>query len=281
MSRELISIKTRRAFREQMVGWLLREISEEFDVARIACDLSYRPSASGQKRTLVDQYYHSVNWTDLRQIKKVLPVFETILRRVEQMARNTSDQWQQRWRVVCEDLIRCLGEDGFQWVGGKIVAGAGLSGLDGSKGAAAVFEVRQMAAQIRRMEAAVESNPGFAIGMAKELIETCCRTILAARGRAVAGRPDVPALIKETFKELKLGPAGVPGAARGAEVIKRLLHNLGTIGHDLAELSGLHGTGPGRRGQVTGLGPRHAKLAVGAAAALATYLFETHLETKP
>lgn len=87
-------------------------------------------------------------------------------------------------------------------------------------------------------------------------------------------------LTKETMKELKLVPDGVPDAARGSDVIKRLLSNLGTIGNGLAELRGLYGTGHGKHGKSSGLRARHAKLAVGAASALATFLFETHMETK-
>ena len=48
----------------------------------------------------------------------------------------------------------------------------------------------------------------------------------------------------------------------------------------LAELRGLYGTGHGKHGKTSGLSPRHAKLAVGAAATLATFLFQTHMETK-
>jgi hypothetical protein len=48
----------------------------------------------------------------------------------------------------------------------------------------------------------------------------------------------------------------------------------------LAELRGLYGTGHGKDGKTQGVKPRHAKLAVGAAATLTTFLFETHKETK-
>jgi len=65
---------------------------------------------------------------------------------------------------------------------------------------------------------------------------------------------------------LKLIPEGIPDTARGAEVIKCLLSNLGMIGNGLAELRGLYGTGHGKHGTATGLGVRHAKLAVGPAA---------------
>ena len=48
--------------------------------------------------------------------------------------------------------------------------------------------------------------------------------------------------------------------------------------HPTMELRNLYGTGHGRDGRFIGLKPRHAKLAVGAAATLGTFLLETHLE---
>jgi len=89
-----------------------------------------------------------------------------------------------------------------------------------------------------------------------------------------------PSLTKETLKELKLVPGDIPNAARGADVIKRILSNLSTVGHGLAELRGLYGTGHGQHGTTAGLAPRHAKPAVGAAASLAMFPFETHEQTK-
>ena len=112
------------------------------------------------------------------------------------------------------------------------------------------------------------------------MIETCCKTILAERGKPVTGTPDIPTLTKETLKELNLVPEGIHEKSRGSKVIKKLLSNLGTIGNGLAELRGLYGTGHGKDGKSGGLSARHAKLAVGAASTLATFLFDTHKETK-
>lgn len=151
--------------------------------------------------------------------------------------------------------------------------------LDHIKKVADVFNASHLAEQILRMNQSVESDPALAIGTAKELIETCCKTILASRGKPVTGTPDIPALTKDTLKELKLVPDVIPDAAKGSDVVKRLLQNLGTIGHGLAELRNLYGTGHGKHGASKGLSARHAKLACGAAATLAVFLFETHEET--
>jgi Abortive infection C-terminus len=156
---------------------------------------------------------------------------------------------------------------------------SGKVNLDHLKETATIFDATHLADQIRRIEQSIESDPALAIGTAKELVETCCKTILAERGKPVTGTPDMPALTKETLKELKLVPEGIHEATRGSDIIKRLLSNLGTIGNGLAELRGLYGTGHGKHGKTSALSARHAKLAVGAATTLATFLFDTHKET--
>lgn len=52
--------------------------------------------------------------------------------------------------------------------------------------------------------------------------------------------------------------------------------NLGQISQGMAELRNLYGTGHGKDGRSKGLSPRHARLAVSCATALATFLFEAH-----
>lgn len=158
---------------------------------------------------------------------------------------------------------------------------AGKVNLKPLKETIIVFDAKHLADQIRRIEQSIETDPPLAIGTAKELIETCCKTILAERGKPVSGCPDIPTLTKETLKELKLVPDGIPESTRGSDVVKRLLQNLGTSGNNLAELRGLYGTGHGKHGEAEGLTPRHAKLAVGAASTLVTFLFDTHKETMP
>lgn len=155
------------------------------------------------------------------------------------------------------------------------LSGSGIK-LDHLKKTVEPFNSAYIRKQIDRMEQAVDNDPDLAIGTAKELIETCCKSILEARGKAITGTPDIPTLTKATFKELDLVPESVHEASRGKDTVKRILSNLSTIGNGLAELRGLYGTGHGKEHQTSGLHPRHARLATGAATALVTFLFETH-----
>jgi len=157
---------------------------------------------------------------------------------------------------------------------------SGGPSLDDLKQKAQTLHANHPAEQIRRMQDSVEADPSLAIGTAKELIETCCKTILAERGQEISGTPDIPTLTKATFKQLNLVPEGIPKSARGADLIRRILSNLSSVGHGLAELRGLYGTGHGQHGSTSGLTAHHAKLAVGAASTLSVFLFETHEQTK-
>ena len=132
--------------------------------------------------------------------------------------------------------------------------------------------------QIKRMEDAVESDPALAIGTAKELIETCCKTILEERGEPFAKDAEMSDLTRAAFRQLKMTRDDVPDATEGAESIKRVLSNLGSICNEIGRLRNLYGTGHGKLADSLGLSPRHAKLAVGSAATLVRFLFESHTE---
>jgi hypothetical protein len=141
-----------------------------------------------------------------------------------------------------------------------------------------VFNAEYLSRQITRIEASIPHDPALAIGTSKELIETCCKTILQERRVEADDKWDLAQLVKATYKELKLTPSDIPNAAKAANTIKRLLSNLATVTQGLAELRNSYGTGHGKSVKSKGLTPRHAKLAAGAATTLAIFLFETHEE---
>lgn len=133
-----------------------------------------------------------------------------------------------------------------------------------------------MRREIQRLERAIDADPSLAVGTAKELVETCCKTILNRQKVDYPKGSDLPKLVKLVATELKLVPEGISEAAKGADVIRGLLRNLATITQGLAELRGLYGTGHGRDGKYRGLGPRHARLAVASAVAFIDFVTETY-----
>ena len=163
---------------------------------------------------------------------------------------------------------------------GRYVGTIGTPGVSSARHAVSGTDWTYVSQQITRMEAAVANDdPGLAIGTAKELVETCCWTILNERGAKLEIKhPDINQLVKATAKELRLTPADISDAKAAADTIRKLLNNLGTITQGIAELRNKYGTGHGPDARRRGLGQRHAKLAVGAASTLVVFLTETHRE---
>jgi hypothetical protein len=192
---------------------------------------------------------------------------------------------------LCQLYNRSLKNDGFQLVErtrmsnkpvfvGRYVGIVVNPGVSAARETFASTDPGYVAQQIARMETAVTNDPGLAIGTAKELVESCCKTILQDRGVTFSKSADTPELVKLTSRELELTPEDIPEKARAADTIKRLLSNLATITQGVAELRNHYGTGHGKAAGAKGLQVRHARLAVGAASTLAVFLAETHNERR-
>lgn len=145
-----------------------------------------------------------------------------------------------------------------------------------AKTVADALDAGWMAKEIERLENAIDQDPALAIGTAKELIETCCKTILTKRGVAFTKSEDLGDLTKKVAKELRLVPEGITDETKGADNIRLILRNLTQLTNNLAQLRGLYGTGHGRDGKHRGLQPRHARLAVASAVAFIDFIADTY-----
>lgn len=149
-----------------------------------------------------------------------------------------------------------------------------------AKRVADALEAGWMHKEILRAERAVDADPDLAIGTAKELVETCCKTLLEKLGDPPPKGVDFPDLVKRTVKALKLTREDIPESVRGAEIVRVLLSNLSSITKGMNELRNLYGTGHGREGKHKGLEPRHARLAVMAAIAFVVFVSDTYNERR-
>ena len=278
-SKEFISKKTRIEFREFLVGWTLREIDNEFSAAGLEPNLSYNSTHSGQRRGLVEQYYHAVDFTNPAQTDRVLSVFEAILVHCQTILANPGTYSDPTiLKREYDKLLSCLHRDGYSYENGRLRAKGNDALLRHLSTKAVTLDADYLAAQVDRLAEAVDHDSDLAIGQAKELVETCCRTILATSGESDYDRLDLVQLVKKTMKHLQLLPEDIPKSAKGNKTIKAILGNLAMISQGIAELRNLYGTGHGKHAKHKRLPVRHARLAVGAATTLAAFLFETHEE---
>lgn len=142
------------------------------------------------------------------------------------------------------------------------------------------FSSEYMSQQIELMVSMQSTNPTNAIGMAKELIESCCKTILEDLGIAWSKTDDVPQLTNKTMDALNLLPANVQETDPGADSIKAVLGNLRAIPSKLAEIRNPFGSGHGKSASFQGLEERHAKLAVGSSITFVDFIWSTYENQK-
>jgi len=134
------------------------------------------------------------------------------------------------------------------------------------------FSSEYISAQIDIMIKMQTDNPTEAIGKAKELIESCCRTILEENGKTVSKDWSVSQLVKATMTFLEVSTDNVDATTSEATTVKAILGNLHGIAGNIAELRNAYGSGHGKSAKYKGLTVRHAKLAVGSSVTLVTYI---------
>lgn len=135
--------------------------------------------------------------------------------------------------------------------------------------------------QIRLMNKSVETNPHLAVGISKELIETCCKHILIENNIEFDKNWDVAKLVKEANKNINLLPFEVENPELGKSSIAKILSGFSNIVHGITELRNSYGTGHGHSPEFKSLDSIYAKLAVAASSEIAIfYLSLIQLEDK-
>ena len=142
------------------------------------------------------------------------------------------------------------------------------------------FSTVYMSQQIRLMLDNQDTYPAEAIGKAKELVESCCRTILKERNKAINKDWTFQQLVNQAFSTLDVMPNEVDNNSPIAGSLKHLYGSLKGVVAPIAEIRNAFGTGHGRTVDFKGIDSRHAKLMVGMSVTLVQFLWNTH-EEKP
>lgn len=120
-----------------------------------------------------------------------------------------------------------------------------------------------------------KDNPTEAIGKAKELIESCCVTIMEHYDLIPDKEWKLNNYVDETMKLLKITPEHIPDTTKEAKAIKALLGSLKGIATNIAIIRTAYGSGHGKSASYKGLQERHAKLAIGSSVTLVNFLWDS------
>ncbi len=211
MPEPIISKNTLYEFQEHLVGCsTLRAIEILFDSADIVYDNAYEPNVSGQRRTVIAKYYHRIDPTKWEDARRLLRVFEEVLAQLE-LRINEPSQYMRTDddRRALDRLNLRLRHDGFVYQEGKIVSLGQVPSLTHLEFIAVTTDFPYLLRQLERIESSIDSDPWLAIGTAKELVETICKSILTDLNKPLTPGWELMDLCKVTRKELKLSAGGL------------------------------------------------------------------------
>jgi hypothetical protein len=118
MSANLISAGTRVDFREALTSFTLQQIKDIFAAGDFKPNLDHQPPVSGQRRTLIEQYFVNIDLTDPRHMQRLLSVFEELLLRLGKGPWDTI----QTQQVTINSLQARMESDGFTFENGRFAS---------------------------------------------------------------------------------------------------------------------------------------------------------------
>lgn len=138
------------------------------------------------------------------------------------------------------------------------------------------FSSEYMSQQIRLMLSTQETYPAEAIGKAKELLESCCRTILKEQNIQIEEKWSFQQLVSKCLDELDVLPSKVDTSSSIAGSLKKIYGSLKGIVAPIAEIRNEFGTGHGKTADFVGIDSIHAKLLVGMSSTFVQFLWESY-----
>jgi hypothetical protein len=112
------------------------------------------------------------------------------------------------------------------------------------------------------MNGTVRKDTDLAIGTAKELLETTCKSILKQKKVVVDSNWTLPQLLKATTNALDFTPKEAANPENAERSIKQILGGISSIVHGVSELRNSYGTGHGKEADFKALEVKYAKLLV-------------------
>lgn len=239
----------------------LRQLDRAF--ARVGIFLGKDPAGSdgsgGTRRTQFRRYVAGVDQQDPQQLARLGEALGAL---VDEAA--TSKQ---------EFLVHAAERDGFVFANGTFRLPSGPR----SFAVAHVEDFALIDEHGRRLHVLAGSSPTEAVVGAVALVESVSRTVLHGLSEpAPAKKANLADVVKRTLKALEL--AAGKNDPKSAALTRKCLEQLTAVVATLGELRDAYASGHGRGVKGKDLRPRHARVAAGAAVAIAGFVAEAFTE---
>lgn len=133
--------------------------------------------------------------------------------------------------------------------------------------------------QVKALELAVVENPGLAFDLARVLVESTCRTIIASRGRQYGKDDDLGKLFKAAAMCVPFLPSALSNVAAARKSLQQTMSGLSTALQGVCELRNACGfASHGSESPRPSMDAAHALLAAQAADAIVGFIYRVHID---
>lgn len=129
--------------------------------------------------------------------------------------------------------------------------------------------------KIDSMNESISNDTELAIGMAKEFIETVCKSILKKHNKTIDKNWNLGQLIKNTYNILDFKSQEANNPQKAENCIIQVLKGTTTIINGITELRNAYGTGHGKEADFVTLESKYARLIVGMVSELVIFFLAT------
>lgn len=141
------------------------------------------------------------------------------------------------------------------------------------------FNSEYIQKQIDLMTSLISTAPDSAIGKAKELLESCAKTVLDEQGIVYKHDIDFTQLLKRANESIGLDSKSHKGSSKPIEtqIVAKVLSGLSVIADGMDQLRNYYGDGHGKAKDFKSLPERYARFAVGVSVAAVQFMWDTYI----
>jgi HEPN domain-containing protein len=244
--------------------FVLREIAEIFDAGGLTPNTEFVSSSTGQRRSLVDQYYANIDFTDRNNVVKLLHAYEELFFRLGPRTETNDFAVDQVTK-----LKRRMDHDGLKMASGRFLLDS-LPQEDINIPKALALTSASIAEHIDKGRRKIAENDyAGAITNAYTLVEEFLKAVLRRTGTAFKeSEGDIRSLYAQVSDALNLNPKGENLDGH----LRTILQGLKSI---IAGLYDVANKASDRHARKYNPAEHHAKLAVNAALAVCEFVLDS------
>lgn len=268
MSAKFISAGTRTDFREALASHTLQQIRDIFSAGEFEPDLQHRPNVSGERRTLVEQYFANIDLANPQHMKRLLGVFEELILRLGE-----GPDWETTLTQhgTIGKLQSRMEHDGFQFENGKFISPK-LTRIAVSTPLLVALTEESISEHIEKANAKIEDGDAAgAIASAYTLVESFLketyRTVTGTQFKDSEG--DIRTLYAAVAERLNLSPKEQALETYLKAILQGSVSQIGGL-YELANKAS------DRHARKYNPAPHHAKLAVNVAFTLCEFVLSSY-----